>query len=164
MNTQYQAPESELLEPGSESGELASRWSRLVASFVDGLIVIIPVFPLIFILGLVNFDDPEAQPTFMEGMIISLVYLAVFLLLNLKFLLRDGQTIAKKLLKIRIVDLHGNLPDPKGNLLPRYALYMLVGQIPVIGPILALVNVLFIFRSDKRCVHDLVGKTRVVKC
>jgi hypothetical protein len=28
---------------------------------------------------------------------------------------------------------------------------------------LSIVNVLFIFRSDRRCIHDLVADTRVVE-
>jgi uncharacterized RDD family membrane protein YckC len=32
----------------------------------------------------------------------------------------------------------------------------------MIGPVLALVDVLLIFRNDRRCGHDLIAGTRVV--
>jgi uncharacterized RDD family membrane protein YckC len=38
-----------------------------------------------------------------------------------------------------------------------------VALIPVIGGFLPLVDVLFIFRHDRRCIHDLLAGTNVVK-
>ena len=35
--------------------------------------------------------------------------------------------------------------------------------IPFLGPILGIVNILLIFRGDRRCGHDLVANTRVVR-
>jgi hypothetical protein len=39
----------------------------------------------------------------------------------------------------------------------------LIGAIPYIGPLFSLVNVLFIFREDYRCVHDHIAGTIVVQ-
>ncbi len=33
----------------------------------------------------------------------------------------------------------------------------------MLGSILMLTNVLFIFRSDRRCIHDLIADTKVVR-
>jgi uncharacterized RDD family membrane protein YckC len=41
---------------------------------------------------------------------------------------------------------------------------MLPGQIPVVGQIFSFINILFIFTKEKRCIHDLVAKTKVVQC
>jgi uncharacterized RDD family membrane protein YckC len=38
-----------------------------------------------------------------------------------------------------------------------------VGVLPFVGPLLSIVNVLLIFRDDRRCGHDLIAGTRVVK-
>ena len=35
-------------------------------------------------------------------------------------------------------------------------------MIPVLGPLFSLVNVCFIFREDRRCIHDLIAGTQVV--
>ena len=45
----------------------------------------------------------------------------------------------------------------------RYFPVQLVGNIPFIGPLLGIVNVLLIFRADRRCGHDLIAGTRVVR-
>ena len=44
----------------------------------------------------------------------------------------------------------------------RYVLVMLVQAIPMIGQLLGLIDALFIFRGDRRCVHDLIAGTKVV--
>jgi hypothetical protein len=37
-----------------------------------------------------------------------------------------------------------------------------IGLVPIIGPIYSIVDVLFIFRDDRRCIHDHIAGTRVV--
>jgi uncharacterized RDD family membrane protein YckC len=36
-------------------------------------------------------------------------------------------------------------------------------SIPLLGGLFSLVNVCFIFRDDRRCIHDLIADTIVVK-
>ena len=38
-----------------------------------------------------------------------------------------------------------------------------LGLIPIVDVYLALIDLAFIFRRDRRCVHDLIGRTRVVR-
>ena len=44
----------------------------------------------------------------------------------------------------------------------RYLFANGVGMIPFIGGLISIVNICFIFRGDKRCLHDLVAGTQVV--
>jgi uncharacterized RDD family membrane protein YckC len=48
------------------------------------------------------------------------------------------------------------------TLLIRYGVYFAGNFIPVIGPLFGLVNVLFIFGEERRCLHDLAANTIVV--
>ncbi len=168
MTANYETPQSELVDVEVEHQELASRWARLAASLVDSLVVFVLAMPVMYLFG--AFDSSSLDPGagmaagMVESLVMGLAIIALFVLINYRFLTRDGQTIGKKALSIRIVDLQGNIPDLKNNLIPRYAVYMLPGQIPVFGQLFSIVNVCFIFRGDKRCIHDLVGKTRVIKC
>src|SRR3546814_13450110 len=63
----------------------------------------------------------------------------------------SGQTWGKKLLKIKIVDLDGGKPTLGRLLGMRYLPVQAVGVIPPIGALIQIVEVLLIFRSDRRC-------------
>jgi len=45
----------------------------------------------------------------------------------------------------------------------RYVPVWLASSIPFIGGFLALIDILFIFREDRRCVHDMIAGTVVVE-
>jgi uncharacterized RDD family membrane protein YckC len=45
----------------------------------------------------------------------------------------------------------------------RYAFYFFAPLVPVFGQILNMVNIVFIFSESKRCLHDRIGGTIVVK-
>lgn len=70
--------------------------------------------------------------------------------------------MGKKIVGIKIVTLDGGQINIE-TILKRYGFYFLVGYIPFIGSIVSLINALFIFGKDKHCLHDKVGKTKVVK-
>ncbi len=87
----------------------------------------------------------------------------VFLVVQGVPLNATGQTWGKRITGIKIVDLAGNKP-PFGKLIGlRYLPVGVASNIPFIGPIISIVNVLLIFRGDRRCGHDLIAGTRVVQ-
>ena len=72
---------------------------------------------------------------------------------------KSGQTLGKKALGIRIVKMNTGLNGGfVPNVLLRIILNGLIGVITFYG----LVDILFIFRSDCRCIHDLIAGTQVV--
>jgi uncharacterized RDD family membrane protein YckC len=161
-NNVYNTPQSSLVTPSTGELELASRWNRLFAAIIDTIIMMCVTLPLMFFTGGFDGMSTGQQPGILYTLGMSLVSWIVFALINGKFLLASGQTIGKKAMEIRIVDLEGNVPV-LNTLLARYAVYFLPGLIPVAGGIFSLVNILFIFGAEKRCLHDQVAKTKVVK-
>ena len=139
--------------------ELASPWVRLAAVIIDGLIVL-GLFIIVFLAGVVSFG--------LEGGLLGLlvlipVYLAV-LIVQMILLAMRGQTIGKIILRIRIVDsVTGAHPGWARLILLRTLVHSIIGSIPFIGFIYALVDALFIFRADHRTIHDLIAGTRVDK-
>jgi len=92
-----------------------------------------------------------------------IAYLVIFMVINGYLLVTKGQTLGKLALGIRIVDAVSNGAATAVKILGlRYVLVMLVGAIPIIGGLLGLIDFLFIFREDRRCVHDLIAGTKVV--
>jgi len=158
----YKPPEAELLGDQEHVDLLASRWTRLWASLLDSLIMMLFIMPAMFLTGGFEGLTEGVQPSIAYTLAIGLLGLAVFIVINGKLLVSSGQTIGKKLLNIKIVDLEGGLPELKKHLIKRYAVYFIPGQIPVVGQLFTIINVLFIFGKEKRCVHDLAANTKVV--
>jgi uncharacterized RDD family membrane protein YckC len=75
-----------------------------------------------------------------------------------------SQSVGNILLHTRIVRVSDGAPG--GFLrafLLRGCLARTIRQIPLIGGIFWIVDTCFIFREDRRCLHDLIAGTRVIK-
>jgi len=158
----YKTPESNLIQESSdEAVTLASRWQRLGASLLDGLSIGLVTFPLMYFTGGFDGISSGVQPSIGYTLLMAVAALAVFFMLNARLLIRSGQTIGKKVMGIKIVNLDDNLPDIK-SLFIRYFTYFIPGQIPMVGQLFSVINILFIFGKPKRCLHDHFAATRVV--
>lgn len=165
----YQAPEAPLPSaPLALDGAdvLAGRGERLGASLIDGVISLATFLPLAALTGYFGKIMDAAR----GGEAMSFLSLAgyaalaflVFVAVQGYPLAKTGQTWGKKLLSIRIVDLHGEQPPLWRLIALRYLPTQLLSLVPVVGNFYALVDALFIFRQDKRCLHDLIAGTQVV--
>ena len=122
---------------------LAGRGDRFLAAIVDGVIYLVP-YILIFAF------DP---------VIGGILLLAVFVF-QISLLTKVGQTVGKKARGIRIVRMQtGANGGFVTNVLLRLIVKGLLGLIPLYG----LVDILFIFRSDRRYIHDMIAGTQVVE-
>jgi uncharacterized RDD family membrane protein YckC len=141
---------------------LATRWQRWWASLIDSLTIMVIIIPLAYLTGAFDMMEEGVQLSFIYNLGITIVSTAFFGAINYKSLISNGQTIGKKVLNIQIVDLEDNIPTPK-NLLIRYLGYFGFGQIPIVGGLVSLINILFIFGTEKRCGHDYIAGTKVVQ-
>ena len=82
---------------------------------------------------------------------------------NCVLLHRRGQTIAKKLLGIRVVRKDGSRCGLTRIFFARYLPVTVLGLIPFVGGLVSLVDALLIFRDDRRCLHDEIADTIVVR-
>jgi uncharacterized RDD family membrane protein YckC len=164
MDNPYAAPESLPMAPAPDhrAADLASRGLRLVAALIDAVIGGGASLFIIFIV--LDYDLRRLAASGLGARaLIALMGVALFLLLHGWLLARNGQTIGKKLVGIRVALLDGGVPPFASLILKRYLPIWLVVQIPFAGFLCNLANILFIFRSDRRCLHDLIAGTRVVK-
>ncbi len=160
-NSIYSSPESDLdIESESES-ILASRWSRLGAALLDGLLVLPITLPLMHFTGGFDVISSGVQPTLLYTLGVSFVGVIFFVLIHGYFLINYGQTIGKKIMGIKIVTTDNQLPG-LSNYGKRYGIFWIIPLIPGIGQWINMVNILFIFSKSKRCLHDRAGDTMVV--
>jgi uncharacterized RDD family membrane protein YckC len=75
---------------------------------------------------------------------------------------RNGQTIAKKWLGIKVVRSDGS-PASVGRIFwLRNVVNAIPGFIPLLGAVYSLVDHCLIFGERRRCLHDLIADTQVV--
>lgn len=163
MSNETMESHEPVVDAGTEL-ELAGRWQRFAAAMIDGLIMTAVMIPVMFITGGFGALASGEEPGILYSLLIAAVGIGAFVAINGKLLVAEGQTIGKRAMNIRIVTLENEKPAVKENLIPRYALYFLLGQLPFLGQILSLINVCMIFAGDRRCGHDHVGATKVVAC
>lgn len=127
--------------------ELASRGTRLGAAVIDGLIGAVPY-------GLVVVESLPSAVRFLG--VAALFALVGYQLYSVT---TRGQTIGKRLLAIRVVVKEtGANGGFVVNVLKRGVAVGLLNLIPGFF----LVDSLFIFREDRRCVHDFIAGTVVI--
>lgn len=139
--------------------ELAERQTRLWAALIDR-VIILPI-----VLG-AGFFLPFA--TRGGGSIVG-VLCAVLLFCGvggyqLWLLHKDGQTIGKRMMGIKIV-LTKDLSN-RGfvvNVLMRGLVPWVITMIPGLGILFAIADPAFIFRDDRLCLHDRIAGTCVIK-
>lgn len=150
---------------------LASRWARLGASLIDGIILIAILFAIALPLALLdlNLATLESNPYFslysdsstnlLGELIEYLLGIAVYLAINGYFMVQSGQTLGKKTLGIQVVSHRTHQLLSPGKILGvRFALTSLLSYVPLFG----LIDALFIFGAEKRCVHDHMAGSIVI--
>jgi len=141
--------------------ELATRTTRVLAHLVDVIIFWVPVFFALligFILTQSGVNNETGTISAWTGVIILFLIIAI-LVTDLVLLALNGQTIGKKLLSIKIV----NVPDGNtAGLGTIFWLRFMVGQV-ILALLLPIDIILFLFRGDRRSLHDLIAGTTVIE-
>ncbi|MGR5361786.1 RDD family protein [Vibrio mediterranei] len=132
---------------------LASRWSRFWAAFIDGLVMIVAYLPIVFV------EQLERVFYQSNNYFLDILYFAMcYLVLNGYLLHKYGQTIGKNVFEISIVGIDNQRMGFKEIVFKRWCPTLLMALVPL----LPLIDILFIFRKDRRCLHDLIAKSKVI--
>jgi uncharacterized RDD family membrane protein YckC len=166
-------------QPVAPSGApLADQVTRLLARLIDGLIVggvmtvvAIPVIVVVVIASASSIEVNEDGTTSGDGgafLAIFLAYGLIFLLslaaqyiYDVEFAKRTGQTVGKRVMKIRIVPLDPQRAVDRRVLGKRWLVSGLGGLVPGLG----MLNVLWCLwdKPYRQCLHDKFADTVVVK-
>jgi len=152
----YEAPDMMMPQPMyGDTQVLASPVTRLGAQFVDGFAAVGAYLP-----GVILAATADPGSGLATGyMLLSLLGLFGLGIYQMVLLSSDGQTIGKRVMKVRIVRY-----DDEGN--PGFGravgLRAIVNGILGVIPLYALVDILFIFSGEHRCLHDYIAGTKVV--
>jgi uncharacterized RDD family membrane protein YckC len=161
---------SPLLQARENQQPLAGAGARLVSVILNGLLGALVALPgvILTMVGLpTSSATPSATPDISTLSIIgiALIFLSVLGLwiYQLMLYLKTGQTLGKKWMGVRVVRFtDGGNPGFGGLIGLREILIAVIGMVPLVGFIFSIVDMCFIFRDDRRCIHDLIANTKVV--
>src|SRR4051794_25664238 len=170
-------------------GSLAERGARLLAASIDELILLgialpavfgaIPVVSRIVLLGAPT-DPTTIDPSLTDtgqvesqiisamlsgpGFVITVLALLAWCGITAWLVATNGQTIGKRIVGIKVVRTDGS-PASFGRIfLMRNVVSTLPAFLPFIGLLYQLViDPIFIFQDSRRCLHDLIADTTVVR-
>ncbi|MCY2983297.1 MAG: RDD family protein [Planctomycetota bacterium] len=158
------SPAGPVLEP--KNLRTADLGKRFLGALVDGLIGIVFVGPGygLMIAGSAMSEQPDQPgPLFFVGLAFILLGGIALLGTQIYLAATRGQTIGKYFLKTQIVDFEtGVRANFVQCFLLRSVVNALIGAVPCVGGIYSLVDICFVFREDRRCIHDLLAKTCVI--
>jgi len=155
-------PTGAAASPMGAGGPPADRVKRLVATLLDGLIFGVTA-AMAFGAGFLSGVGFHWGVGLLSGFgLMSIVWLGM-LVCQCYLLAVRGQTIGKIVMGLRIVRFEdGGNPGFVKAVLLRTFLWALITAVPVVGTLIGVVGILFIFRDDQRCLHDHLAGTRVV--
>lgn len=169
MNTPnpYAAPRAAVADISSgEQSAAADRSVRLAAAILDGIIIMAIIYiPLLIgggagiLTAALTGTVPAVGSAFGIWALVAVIGCIAWLWLTIVYVARNGQTIAKKMLGIKVVRSDGS----KASLGRIFWLRNFVNGLLGIIPFYQLVDVLFIFGDQRQCLHDKIADTSVVK-
>ena len=144
----------------------ADRGTRLAASILDTLIFAAMVYLPIavgFGVGAVTAAGDVEAPGFglgvAVGAIAACIGLVVWLWLTIHYMQLNGQSIGKKITRIKVIRSDGSPVTLSRLIWLRNVVNWIISFIPLYG----VVDVLFIFAESRQCLHDKLADTVVVK-
>lgn len=145
------------------SFELAARGTRLGAAIIDAI-------PFLIIGIMAGFSEAASESlgdslmAGANGVMWATAGLVMLVILGIHCVLlhRNGQTIGKKLLGIKVVRTNGERIGLGRIILLRALPMSLLGMLPFIGYLISLVDSLLIFRESRKCLHDDFADTIVI--
>lgn len=178
----YTPPSSDLVDATyiGTADIAASRMRRLGAVLLDLLILVVLQVSTILLIdhfsgsnifqeAILNASE-EDYPWFEINLLSAANYIGlaidaiVFFFINGYLLAKRGQSIGKVIVNIAIVNVDTQRVQPMGRLIMlRYApIYMLQAVMAFVYFLVFTVDALFVFRRDRRTLHDMMAGTTVI--
>ncbi len=154
--------------------ELGGLGARFGAALLDGILQWLCKLPFFFAfvelfrLAMQNPQTPlqpeQVSPVIMAAYFKTLPWLLLVAAIQITLLCVRSQSVGKLVVGLRIVSVETEQPGgPLRAFLLRAFIPTVIEFIPFLGLLFWAVDSCFIFREDRRCLHDLIAGTKVVK-
>ena len=156
-------------------GDLASRWQRLGGALFDTLLIFIaraPAYAGVSSMAAVAQKGARLKNPFYLYMhagrwgVVTAMVSAALLAVQWWLLVKRGQTVGKMVARTRVVRTDGSRADFVHVLALRDWPVFVLGILAATSSVLSIIDMLdylFVFRPDRRCLHDLIAGTKVVR-
>jgi uncharacterized RDD family membrane protein YckC len=170
-------------------GSLAERGARLLAASIDELILLGITLPALLgavpiathaVLVAMSTDPTHIDPALIDtgqiesqlisamlsgpGFVITVLALLAWCGITAWLVATSGQTIGKRMVGIKVVRTDGSHASFGRIFLLRNLVSSLPALLPFVGLLYQLViDPIFIFQDSRRCLHDLIADTTVVR-
>jgi uncharacterized RDD family membrane protein YckC len=142
--------------------ELAERGTRLGAYAIDSVLFLLCFVPLI--LSSFRFlMNANAAGVFSFSVPFALIGGLVLTIITIVLVHRNGQTIGKKMLGIKVVRSDGSRASLGRIFWLRNVVNALPSMIPYLGGVYFFIDSLFIVADNRQCLHDKIADTIVIK-
>jgi uncharacterized RDD family membrane protein YckC len=160
----YAPPRGTVDDIPEEGVELAGRWVRLLAAILDGIIASVMIYlPAVIVAAATGAFEQTAGQDDLGALAlpigVAVIGAVAWAWITILLVARYGQTMAKRLLEIRVVRSDGSQASLGRIFWLRNVVNGLLGIIPLYG----LIDPLLIFGQRRQCIHDLIADTIVVK-
>jgi uncharacterized RDD family membrane protein YckC len=152
----YAAPKAAIQDAPTAEPELATLWQRFAGNFVDGVVMTLAWVPGSVLAPRYLGEQHPLIP------VLIVVPVLVLLGLQLWMVIRHRASIGKRVMKARMTRPDGGEAPVWRIVLLRALPVAVLSAVPVAN-LLVLVDALFIFGKPRRCLHDYLGGTIVVK-
>ena len=98
------------------------------------------------------------------GTTISVVALLAWCVITAWFVATNGQSVGKRIVGIKVVRTDGSRASFARIVLLRNVVSGLPTLFPYVGLLYQLIDPLFIYQESRRCLHDMLADTIVVRC
>lgn len=164
-----QLPPPQFYNPaGLADPNLAGLGARFLGAFIDGILLSLCILPgyVVLLMGAsASGEDgtPNGGGMALLGGAGYLFGILVYMVIQGFLLSRSGQSIGKKIAGTRVVRVDGSPAGFVGAFLMRSIVAYLPNLIPLVNFFYGIVDICFIFRADRRCIHDLIAGTKVIR-
>lgn len=146
----HAAPHRAIFE--SPVASIGARFQALLLDSVLGFVVVLPAF---LFLSATDSQGPGAA-------LLVIVTIAALWTYQWYLVSTTGQTLGKRWAGIRIVKVDGSPVTFGSAVLLRAWVFSAITMVPYVGTVIALVDIVMIFGSERRTLHDHLAGTRVV--
>lgn len=145
---------------------LATPGSRILATLVDGLMFMVCIgigLGIMFLVGMIMGDANEDTVSIIVMVVMGTCVLIPWII-NVVLISKSGQTVGKKTLGIQMRNKETGQPAGfTDGFLMRSVVFGFVTNIPFVGFLVAIADIIMLFPEGHETIHDRIAKTIVTQ-